>query len=387
MTHVSDRTAISRARWSTRAQFLNLGFIAGVWGVHIPSVKAHFALDERGVSVALFSMSVGSLLTLTLAGRVVGAIGAQRTSIIAGCLFCAALAGLLFAPAFFLLLPVILVLGAAESVFDVAINAEGTTLEVVSGKAVMSGFHGMFSAGAMLGAAVAAALLRLHISPRTQLLGVGLGVACSVMISARGMLPSHPAADGTQQHFAWPRGQLLLIGTLVLLAMLAEGVMFSWSVLYVSQELHAAQDVAALAYVAFSAATAAMRFAGDAVRARVRERTVLRTGAAVAACAMLLSLLVARPWMAMVGFALVGVGLATLVPILYNAATRVPGVSRAAAIASVSSIGYAGFMIGPPIIGAIAHATSLTLAMGTLIVASALMMLGTRWLPSDPPPA
>lgn len=112
---------------------------------------------------------------------------------------------------------------------------------------------------------------------------------------------------------------------------------------------------------------------------------MLLAGPALAATAMLVVLLVARPWMAMVGFAVVGVGLATVVPILYTAATRIPGVSRAAAIASVSSIGYVGFMVGPPIIGGIAHATTLTVAMGTLIVAALILMLGARRVPAVAP--
>lgn len=109
---------------------------------------------------------------------------------------------------------------------------------------------------------------------------------------------------------------------------------------------------------------------------------MLVAGPGLAAGAMLVVLLAARPWVAMVGFAVVGIGLATIVPILYNAATRVPGVSRAAAIASVSSIGYVGFMVGPPIIGAVAHATTLTVAMGTMIVASLVLMSGAYRVPA-----
>ena len=127
------------------------------------------------------------------------------------------------------------------------------------------------------------------------------------------------------------------------------------------------------------------RFAGDSVRARVSERTMLVAGPTLSAIAMLLVLLVANPWTALVGFALVGIGLATVVPILYTAATRVPGVSRAAAIASVSSIGYVGFMIGPPIVGGLAHSTSLTVAMGTLIVAALVLIVGARRVPDAAP--
>ncbi len=381
----APRSEISRARWATRAQFLNLGLVIGCWGVHIPSVKGRYALNEQTLAVALLSMSVGSLLTLAIAGRVVGRLGARITTVVAGWGFCLALALSLVLPAYWALLPLMVVFGASESVFDVAINAEGTTLEIMSGRAVMSGFHGMFSLGAMGGAALSAALLKAGIPAAVQLGAVAAIVAVSIFFSSRGMLEVHPVGDGSQANFAWPKGTLLLIGMLICFGMLAEGVMYNWSVLYVQQELHSPQERAALAYVAFAGATAAMRFAGDSVRTRVSERTMLLAGPSVAAVAMLVVLLAAKPWVAMVGFAIVGAGLATVVPILYNAATRVPGVSRAAAIASVSSIGYVGFMLGPPIIGAVAHATTLTIAMGTLIVASMILILGARRVPQSQP--
>lgn len=379
------RSPLSRARWATRAQFLNLGFVIGCWGVHIPSVKGRYALGEGTLAIALLSMSVGSLLTLAIAGRVVGSLGARKTSVLAGWGFCLALGLSLLLPGYWALLPLMMVFGASESVFDVAINAEGTTLETLSGRAVMSGFHGMFSLGAMGGAALTALLIRVGVPAVVQLGAVGAAVALSIAVSSRGMLESHPVGDAAQAHFTWPKGTLLLIGMLICFGMLAEGVMYNWSVLYVQQELASPQEKAALAYVAFAGATAAMRFAGDSVRARVSERTMLLAGPAIAALAMVVVLLLARPWVAMVGFAIVGMGLATIVPILYNAATRVPGVSRAAAIASVSSIGYVGFMIGPPIIGAMAHATTLTIAMGTLVVASLILIAGARKVPESSP--
>ncbi len=377
----TPRTALSKARWATRTQFLNLGFVAGVWGVHVPSLKAAYSLDERTLAAALLATSVGSVLTLTMAGRLVGKLGARGTAILSGWAIALALALSLVLPGFWALVPVMVLLGAGESVFDVAINAEGTMLETLTGRTVMSGFHGMFSLGAMVGAAAAAAMIRGNVSSAIQLALVAAVVGTSITIASRGMLAAHPAADASHAQFAWPKGTLLLIGLLILSGMLAEGVMYNWSVLYVAQELHAPQEQAALAYVSFAGATAAMRFAGDSVRARMSERTMLVAGPALTAVAMLLVLLVARPWFAMVGFAFVGAGLATVVPILYNAATRVPGVSRAAAIASVSSIGYLGFMIGPPIIGGLAHATSLTFAMGTQIVAALVLIFGALRLP------
>lgn len=375
------RSVISRARWATRAQFLQLGVVAGAWGVHVPSIKARYALSATTLAVALLATSIGSLLTLFVAGRIVARLGVRNTTVLAGLGFSIALGTCLLLPGYWALLPVMVLLGASESVYDVAINAEGTTLEVLSGRAVISGFHGMFSLGAMVGSAATAGLLRLGVAPATQLVGASLVVAVGIVVASRRMLPQHPAAAPGQAHFAWPRGTLLIIGLLILCGMLAEGVMYNWSVLYVQQELKTPQSQAALAYVAFAGATALMRFAGDAVRARVPERTMLVAGPLLSAVVMGIVLLAARPWVAIGGMALVGMGLATIVPLLYNAATRVPGVSRAAAIASVSSIGYAGFMVGPPIIGGLAQATTLTAAMGVLIAACVLLASGAHRVP------
>jgi len=126
------------------------------------------------------------------------------------------------------------------------------------------------------------------------------------------------------------------------------------------------------------------RFGGDYLRARYSEQALLRFGGSLAAVAMAVVLLSANAWVALIGFALVGAGLAPVAPILFNAATRVPGVSRAAAIASVTSIGYSGFMVGPPLIGSIATAASLTMALGVLVLAAALLAYGARYVPEKP---
>jgi MFS family permease len=373
--------SLARARWSTRAQFMHLGIIAGLFGAHVPSMAARYAFNEQRIAVALLAATAGSVSMLLLAGRIIARMGARATTILAGWTFCLALMTLLQLPSPWLVYPVMCALGAGESLYDIAINAEGSVLEILGGRAVLSGFHAMFSVGAMLGAGAAAVMFRWQVPASTQLLAVGLVVAIGLSVAARGMLPVHPPAPSDEAHFAWPTGLLLMIGLLILSGMMAEGVMYNWSVLYVQQELGALPERAAMAYVSFSGATALMRFAGDWVRARVPERTIVMTGALLASVAMGFVLLARSEMAALVGFAFVGVGLATVVPILYNASTKVPGVSRAAAIASASSIGYVGFMIGPPLVGGIAHAASLSWALCTLIGASLILMVGATRIP------
>ena len=375
---------LSRARRCSRIQFAALGIFGGAWGVHIPSVKSQFDLTEGGLSMVLLSIAIGAVLSLFGAGQIIGALGARRAVMASSALMGTLLAAALHWPSLAWLLPAGVVFGAAMSLFDVSINTEGTALEALSGRAVMGSLHGSFSLGGMAGAAMAAALLRAEVAPDTQLLGFAVGVVAVVWLASRGMLDAHPeapAADGPQAHFAWPRGTLLVIGLLIFSGMTAEGVMFDWSVLYLKQELGMPQSQAGLGFAVFSAAMAMARFGGDALRARYSEHRLLRDGATLSAVSMALLLLSGSPWLSLVGYAFVGIGLALAVPILFNAATRVPGVSRAAAIASVSSIGYSGFLIGPPLIGTVARSTSLTVAMGLVVVASGLLAIGSRRVP------
>ena len=371
-----ERRRLSLARRADRLQFAALGLVGGAWGVHIPSLKLRHALDEATLSLVLLTIGAGAVVSLLTAGRIVGRLGARRTAVLAAATMCSMLGTVLLWPSLVALLPAMLLFGAALSLFDVAINAEGTALEAMSGRAVMGGLHGMFSLGGMAGAALAAFLLREGVAPAVQLAAIGAGVLALSLAASRGMLDAHPEADEPQAHFVWPRGPLLLIGLLIFAGMMAEGVMYDWCVLYLKQELGMPQAQAGLGFAVFSLAMALARFGGDALRARYAERRLLRTGALLAAGAMALVLLARHPGVALAGYLLVGIGLALVVPILFTAATRVPATSRAAAIAAVSSLGYAGFLVGPPVIGFVAHASSLSVAMGLVVVAAAALAWG-----------
>ena len=360
-----------------------LGVVVGTWGTHIPSVKARYALSEATLSIVLLAVAVGTVLALFIAGRIVGRLGARRTTALAALSMSLLLGVVLEYPSVMALLPAMMIFGASMSLFDVAINTEGSELESVSGRTIMSNLHGMFSVGGMTGAALASYLFDIEVAPHWQLFGVCGGIAIVSLIASLGMLETHAGSgeEGERAQFAWPRGLLLIIGILILAGMTAEGVMYDWSVLYLKQDVGMPQAQAALGYATFSAAMALSRFGGDFLRSRYSEQALLRFGATVAAVAMAIVLISANPLVAFVGFALAGAGLAPVAPILFNAATRVPGVSRAAAIASVTSIGYSGFMIGPPLIGSIATATSLTIALVVVVLASGLLAYGARFVP------
>ena len=377
----ANNPAIARARWATRTQFVALGIISGAWGAHIPSVKQHYQLDEAWLSVTLLAFAIGVLFSLFFVGRVVARLSARKSALLGGLSLCTALTILMLMPSFLFVLPVAFLFGASASMFDVSINAEGTEIEHVGKCQIMGNLHGMFSAGGMAGAALVAVMLKSAIEPWQQLLGIGLAMAVVVVVAASGMLETHSTDDEPKQNFVWPRGLLLVLGLLILAGMIAEGVMCDWSVLYLKQEIGMPQAQAALGYAAFSAAMAIARFSTDALRRRFAERRLLFIGGCVAAVSMAAVLITRNASFTFVGFALVGAGLALVAPVLFSAATRVPGVSRAAAIASVTSIGYAGFMISPPLIGGLAHASSLSMALIVVVISAAFLAFGSRYVP------
>lgn len=363
-----------------------LGMLAGTWGAHIPSLKSHYALSEGMLSIVLLAAGIGTVSSLFVAGRIVGSLGARRASAMSGLVMSLLLGIALELPSVSIVLPAMLIFGAAMSIFDVSINTEGSVIESLGGRPVMSNLHGMFSVGGMTGATLALYLLALGIAPRLQLFCVSTGIVIVAIAASRGMLETHAGSDqpGAKAHFAWPRGLLLIIGVLIFAGMTAEGVMYDWSVLYLQQDVGTSQSMAALGYAVFCGAMALSRCGGDFLRSCYSERMLLRVGASLAAVAMAVVLISANLWVALIGLAVAGAGLAPVAPILFNAATRVPGVSRAAAIASVTSIGYGGFMLGPPLIGGIATATSLTMALGIVVLASALLAYGARFVPEKP---
>jgi predicted MFS family arabinose efflux permease len=373
-------------RWASRAQFFSSGFIFATWGVHVPTVKAHYGLDEAQLGLALLAAGAGAMVGLTSAGRWIGRHGPRRIAALSGCVYALLLAGLIAMPGYFALMGLLAAFGLVTSVFDVAINTEAAQLEMQSGTPLMSGMHGMFSLGGMAGAATGSAVLAAGMGAQTHLLLVAAVMVLLVAVSSTRMLPKAVAtgnAAGADHSFRLPRGPLAVLGVLAALGLIAEGAIYDWSVLYMQQELGSLQKQAALAYAAFSAAMAAARFGGDAMRARFTPVALLRGSGVLAAAAMTLVLSTDLPWLALVGFAGVGVGFANVVPILFGASARVPGVEPASGIASVSAVAYLGFMAGPAVIGLLARASSLTAALYVVVIFAAALAASARFTRSE----
>ena len=374
---VHSARTLTNAGWAVRAQFFVFGGLFAAWGVHVPTVKAHYALGERALAMAMLASGVGALIALSQAGRVIGRYGPRRVCVFAGlaCILC--LTGLLAFDTYAVLLVMMLVFGLTTSFFDVSVNAEVSEFERLAGRPLMSGFHAMFSLGGMAAAALCSALQTMDVQPLQQLRGIAIGAALVIALASMAMLRMQvQASPPTPRRL--PHGALLLIGLLGAMGLVAEGAMYDWSVLYLKQELHSDAGTAALAFARFSAAMAAGRFGGDWVRARLKSVPLLQLSGGLGAAGMALALWVSDPRIALIGFAFVGLGFANIVPVLFSAAARVPGVTPAQGIATVSAVGFLGMMVGPPLIGVIAEARSLTMGLGVVVVFAIVLALAAR---------
>ena len=371
--------SLAGASVALRTQFFVMGMLFATWGVHVPIVKAHYGLGEQALSLAMLCGGVGALAALAYAGRIVGRYGPRVVATVMGCVSCAAIASLESSAHYAGLVAVMLVFGGFSSLFDVSLSAEASEIERLAAKPMMSGFHGMFSLGGMAGAGLGSAVPALGLTPQGHLLLASGLCVVAILVASRAMLPLPEQHDAGEKHpLSLPRGPLLLLGVLASMGLIAEGAIYDWSVLFMKQERASNASTSALAYAAFSGAMAAGRFGGDWVRARVAPRRLLRASGALAAAGMVLVLAVPSAGFGLLGFALVGLGLSNVVPMLFSAASQVPGVSPAHGIAAVSGVGYLGMMAGPPLIGLIAEHSSLSTGLIVVVVFAIFMAASAK---------
>jgi predicted MFS family arabinose efflux permease len=360
---------VRKAHLATQGFFLLAGIAMGSWAPMVPLAKARLNLDEGGLGVVLLCMGLGSAGAMPLAGFLSHRFGSRNVLLISGLLLCVSLPLLTVAPSSFLLGAALVFFGGSLGVVDVAMNAHAVDVERLQGRPVMSGFHGLFSVGGLAGSAGMSALLG------TGAPLVGCALAVSVLLGAivatqwRSVIVLPPSQATVQRSmFAAPSTTAIVLGLLCLVVFLAEGAMLDWSAVFLRSERGLAVSEAGLGFAAFSVAMAAGRLLGDRITAALGPTRIVRYGSLVAAAGFLLAS--GLPWAtgSVVGFVLVGLGASNIVPVLFSAAGRIPGTSAGVAIATVTALGYAGMLAGPAVIGFIARATSLPLALGGIAV-------------------
>ncbi|GAA5436634.1 inner membrane protein YbjJ [Deinococcus aquaticus] len=367
---------LPQARWATMAAFFINGGAMAVWAANIPSVREQLRLSETTLGFALLAIAVGSVGALSIAGRLSARYGSRPVIIATAIPTILLVPVLIAAPNLPVLVLTLLAFGFCLSLMDVAMNAHGVMVEGRLGRPIMSSLHALWSAGSLVGAGGVALLLRTGLTPLTYAALAAAVLAALALVALPRLLPSaldRGAVGDDRPTFVLPRGPLLGIAALALLAFVAEGAIADWSAVYIRDALNTDRGLAAGGFVAFNLAMFAARLLGDPLRARFSAVALLRGGGVLAALGMAVALLAQSPGVAFVGFALTGLGLSNVVPVLFSAAGALPGVSAATGVAAAASAGYAGFLIGPPVIGVLAGVITLKAALLLVVVFAALI--------------
>jgi fucose permease len=359
--------------------FVN-GAVLASWLPHIPAVKARLTSGDGQLGLVLLAMAGGAVVALPTAGWLIGRLGSRLLSSAAAVALCVTMPLPVLSPSLPALVLALGVLGACNGLLDVSMNAQAAVVEQRGARPIMSSFHALFSLGGVAGALLASGAMAIGLGDRAHVGVAALVALAAIAIALPGLVPAGPAPDPTPA-LARPSRALLTLGVLALLGLLAEGAMADWSAVYLHDTLSASPAVAAVAFAAFSLAMAAGRIAGDGLVSRLGPRHVLRLSAAVAAVGLAGALLVGQPATGVAGCAVVGLGIANIIPVLFSAAARVPGVAPGHGLAAVATTGYLGFLAGPPLIGAVAEVAGLALGLGVVSAACAFVAVRAGSLP------
>ena len=363
-----ERDEVKRARYALAAVFTVHGAVTGSFATRVPWIQDHASVSAGQLGLALAFPALGASLAMPLAGRVSHRFGARTALRGLIALWTLALALPALAPNLPTLCLALFVYGATAGMADVAMNALGVEIENRLGKSIMSGLHGMWSAGTLIGAA--GGTLAAHLGSDARLhhvLAAGtltvLGVA-----ACRWVLDLRPTEDEEPPpRFALPPRSALLIGAIGFCAVFAEGASLDWSAVYLRDELGTSDGLAAASTTGFMLTMAVARLVGDAVVNRFGAVRTVRASGVLAVLGGVLIVVAERPAVAMTGFALLGLGIAVVVPLCFAAAGH-SGPSPSQAIAGVATITYTSGLVAPSAIGTLAQATSLVVSFGLVTV-------------------
>ncbi|WP_374641510.1 MFS transporter [Tabrizicola sp.] len=358
----TDRQA-RRARWAVAAMFLANGFVMGAWAPQIPLLMPRHGVTESVLGLLILVLGLGAVSAMIFAGRLISAHGGRRVLAWFSLALVPVLPMVVFAPNLWLLALSMAVFGAIAGCMDVAMNAQAVEVERRLHKAIMSSSHGFWSLGGFIGGSAGSYLIAVRGSEAQSLATVAV-VALLVLGAMPFLLPDSPrirlaeavARAPAQPARLFPRDlHVWLLGFLALFSMVPEGAVLDWAAIYLQKELGADAFVSGLGFAFFAGAMAAMRFLGDTVRNRFGAVRTLRLSGMIGAAGLMGGALAPLDGMAIASFALAGLGVANMVPILFSAAGNHPRLPAASAISIVTMVGYSGILVAPSSIGFLAE--------------------------------
>jgi MFS family permease len=370
-------------RVAVSAVFAISGAAFATWAGRIPAVQERLELSPGTLGVALLGLTLGATLALPLSGVLIARYGSRRTTRVAVAGLCLVLLLLPYAGSLPVLVAVLALFGACNSVQDTAMNAQAVDVETAYGRPIMSSFHGWWSVGGLLGSGVAALVAR-DVPVRAHFTVAGVVLLVTALVAGRRLVGGRTVQRTPA--FARPTRALAALGAIAFCGLLAEGAAYDWSAVYLRDEAGAGPGLAATGFAACSLAMAVCRFGADRVVARLGPVRFVQLAGVVSTAGIVLAVAVPNAVVAIVGFGLLGGGLAGIVPVVFSAAGRAAPDRPGPALAAVATVGYLGLLAGPAAIGGIGEVTDVRTGLAFVVLLTVLMtVLGSR-VPAGPRP-
>ncbi len=335
------------------------GLCFASWASRIPDIKQALHLSEAGLGSILLALPVGQLLTLPFSGRLVTKYGSKTILSFAIILYALELTNLGWATEAWQLALALFVFGVCGNLCNIAVNTQGVGAEKVYARPIMSSFHGAWSIAGFTGALIGLLMVNLHLTPHQHFFMVAALVIAITFFAKHYLIAGKTEAGEKKKLFSKPDTVLMQLGIIGFCSMAAEGAMFDWSGVYFKEVVLAPSKLVIVGYASFMVMMATGRFVGDKVIARLGRKRTLKLNGILICTGLMVAVVFPYLITATIGFLIVGFGVSCVVPTVYSAAGRHPNVPPGMALASVSSISFLGFLMGPPLIGYIAQVASL----------------------------
>lgn len=348
--------------------FFCYGLCFASWASRIPSIQQLLSLSEAELGGILFALPVGSLVALPLSGYWVTKAGSRRVVIFSSFLYPASLVAIGFSPGIGPLIAALFLFGLLGNMLNISINTQAVGVEAAYNRNIMGTFHGMWSLAGFAGAGIGAIMIAMSIPPGLHYIMVAGVVVVTLMFTVKYLLSQDVNTDKNKPIFSLPDRSLVVLGVVAFCSMMCEGAMFDWSGVYFKKVIAVKEDLVGIGYTVFMVSMAGTRFVADKLVHRFGLRRVLVSSGSLTATGLIISILFPYIEMAVLGFFIIGIGVSSVVPLVFSAAGRSKAQAPGVAIASVSTLGFFGFLISPPIIGLIAGATDLRVSFAFLAV-------------------
>ncbi|MBA4849650.1 MFS transporter [Emticicia sp. BO119] len=378
ISDLSTQKKLRKARISTLFIFLVCGIGLATWVPMVPLAKIRLQLNDAALGLILLCLGAGAMTIMPFTGSIINRFGSRKVMLIAGLMIALILPLLLFADTSITLSVSLYLFGIAIGAIDVSMNAQAVIIQERVGKYIMSSFHGLFSVGGLIGSLGLGFFFGLGLSSTVAVFSISALLIFISLSQYRNLLPHSEEKKVNTSTLTIPKGRVLILGLMCFVAFLAEGAILDWSAVFLQFHRNFTQSTSGIGFAAFSVAMSVMRLSGDKIINSFSSQKVVLYGGLLAAAGILLAILIPYGIATIIGFVLVGVGCANIVPVFFSSAGNLPDMSPSAAIAGVTTLGYIGQLAGPAFLGFVAELTSLSVALGSVSVLLVIVAFSFR---------